>query len=143
MGGRYTYRFSYRGELVPAAVVVHGWWKTKESQSSTAMELARRGIVALAIDMYGHDSSNVKFNFVDSYNGLNYWLHCLTLMLTVWALQVIPWRQMLYRSDGMGGPGGSVDAAMVIAGTDPTYQDKDGAWISAYGSRCVHDCGQI
>ena len=35
------------------------------------MELARRGIVALAIDMYGHgDSSNVTFNFVDSYNGL-------------------------------------------------------------------------
>ena len=35
----------------PAAVVVHGWWKTSESQSSTAMELGR-GIVALAIDMY-------------------------------------------------------------------------------------------
>ena len=34
--------------------------------------------------------------------------------------------------------GGSVDvAAMVIAGTDPTYQDKDGAWINAYGSRDV------
>ena len=29
----------------PGVVVVHGWWKTKESQSSTAMELARRGMV--------------------------------------------------------------------------------------------------
>ena len=124
----------------PAAVVVHGWWKTKESQSSTAMELARRGIVALAIDMYGHgDSSNVKFNFVDSYNGLE----------LLAALPYVDADRLGITGHSMGGKcctavtewadqGGSVDvAAMVIAGTDPTYQDKDGAWINAFGSRDV------
>lgn len=50
----------------PAVVVVHGWWKTRESQSSTAMELARRGFVVFNIDMYGHgNSSNEKFKFAE------------------------------------------------------------------------------
>lgn len=124
----------------PAVVVVHGWWKTKESQSSTAMELARRGMVVLSIDMYGHgDSSNEKFQFVDSYNGLE-------------LLKELPYvdsERLGITGHSMGGKcctavtewaeqGGTVDvAAMVIAGTDPTYQDKEGNWINAYGNRDV------
>lgn len=124
----------------PAVVVVHGWWKTRESQISTAMELARRGIVAFAIDMYGHgNSSNEKFQFVDSYNALE-------------LLDKLPYvdsERLGITGHSMGGKcctavtqwadqGGSVDvAAMVIAGTDPTYQDEDGNWINAYGNRDV------
>lgn len=124
----------------PAAVVVHGWWKTKESQSSTAMELARRGIVSLAIDMYGHgDSSNAKFQFVDSYNALE----------LLADLPYVDAERLGITGHSMGGKcctavtgwaedGGSVDvAAMVIAGTDPTYQDEDENWINYYGSRDV------
>lgn len=124
----------------PAAVVVHGWWKTKESQSSTAMELARRGIVALAIDMYGHgDSSNEKYQFVDSYNGLE----------LLADLPYVDTERLGITGHSMGGKcctavtqwadqGGPVDvAAMVIAGTDPTYKDENENWINAYGNRDV------
>ena len=124
----------------PAVVVVHGWWKTRESQSSTAMELARRGFVVFNIDMYGHgNSSNEKFQFVDSYNALQ----------LVDSLPYVDSERLGITGHSMGGKcctavtqwadqGGSVDvAAMVIAGTDPTYQDADENWINAYGNRDV------
>lgn len=124
----------------PAVVVVHGWWKTKESQTSVAMELARRGIVSFTIDMYGHgDSSSVRYQFVDSYNALE--------MLA--KLPYVDAERLGITGHSMGGKccdavvrwadqGGSVDVkAMVIAGTDPTYQDSDGNWINAYGNRDV------
>lgn len=124
----------------PGVVVVHGWWKTKESQSSTAMELARRGMVVIAVDMYGHgDSSEVRDNFVDSYNALQ--------MLS--KLPYVDAERLGMTGHSMGGKcctsavkwaeaGGSADIkAMVIAGTDPTYQDDDGNWINYYGNRDV------
>ena len=124
----------------PGVVVVHGWWKTKESQSSTAMELARRGMVVIAVDMYGHgDSTEGRDNFVDSYNALQ--------MLS--KLPYVDSQRLGMTGHSMGGKcctqavtwynaGGSADIkAMVIAGTDVTYQDSDEKWINYYGNRDV------
>lgn len=124
----------------PAVVVAHGWWKTRESQSSTALELARRGCVVLCIDMYGHgNSSNKKFAFVDAYNGLE--------LLS--KLPYVDSERLGITGHSMGGKtctaatkwanaGGPVDvAAMVIAGTDPVYQDDNGNWVNIYGNRDV------
>ncbi|MGB9717047.1 MAG: alpha/beta hydrolase [Thermoproteota archaeon] len=42
---------------MPAVVLVHGISSAKESMSSIALELARRGFVALSIDVVGHGDS--------------------------------------------------------------------------------------
>ena len=44
---------------VPAIVTSHGMLNSREMQDSTYVELARRGYVVLAIDMYGHGFSEV------------------------------------------------------------------------------------
>jgi len=42
----------------PAIVLTHGWWNNKEMQDANYVELARRGYVVLALDMYGHGDSD-------------------------------------------------------------------------------------
>lgn len=42
----------------PAIVVSHGWWNTREMQDANYVELAKRGYVVVAIDMYGHGNSD-------------------------------------------------------------------------------------
>ena len=46
----------------PVIVVTHGWWNNKEMQGANYVELARRGFVVLAIDMYGHGNSDALPN---------------------------------------------------------------------------------
>ena len=46
----------------PAIVVTHGWWNNKEMQDANYVELARRGYVVLALDMYGHGNSDYLHN---------------------------------------------------------------------------------
>ena len=43
----------------PAVLLMHGYQNDKDTSSSYALELARRGIVALAIDSYGHGGTSV------------------------------------------------------------------------------------
>lgn len=42
----------------PAIVTSHGWYNNKEMQDLNFVELARRGYVVAAIDMYGHGNSD-------------------------------------------------------------------------------------
>ena len=42
----------------PAVLVLHGYQNDKETNSAFCIELARRGIVALSVDMYGHGSTS-------------------------------------------------------------------------------------
>lgn len=42
----------------PAVIVTHGWYDSREKHGNIAVELARRGFVVLAIDMYGHGNSS-------------------------------------------------------------------------------------
>ena len=42
----------------PALVLAHGWWNNKEMQDANFVELARRGYVVIALDMYGHGNSD-------------------------------------------------------------------------------------
>ena len=42
----------------PVIVVAHGWWNNKEMQDANWVELAKRGYVVIAIDMYGHGNSD-------------------------------------------------------------------------------------
>jgi hypothetical protein len=48
----------------PAIVTTHGWFVTKEYQDINYIELARRGYVVIANDMYGHGDSD-RFSGVD------------------------------------------------------------------------------
>ncbi|MEM2088969.1 MAG: alpha/beta fold hydrolase [Thermoproteota archaeon] len=50
---------------VPAVVLVHGISSAKESMSSIALELARRGFVALTIDAVGHGDSGGRLGAGD------------------------------------------------------------------------------
>jgi|GEM_PF-1290587 len=53
----YRPRVAASDNPLPAVVLVHGISSAKESMSSIALELARRGFVALAIDAVGHGDS--------------------------------------------------------------------------------------
>lgn len=49
----------------PIVVTCHGWGDNSQMQSSTGMELSRRGIAVLAMDAYSHgQSSNVPENII-------------------------------------------------------------------------------
>ncbi|MEN6595935.1 MAG: hypothetical protein ABFC31_13405 [Clostridiaceae bacterium] len=43
----------------PAVLLMHGYQNDKDTSSSYALELARRGIVALSIDQYGHGGTSI------------------------------------------------------------------------------------
>ena len=43
----------------PGVLILHGYQNDKETSAAYAIELARRGIVALAIDEYGHGSTSI------------------------------------------------------------------------------------
>ncbi len=43
----------------PAVLLLHGYQNDKETNAAYAIELARRGIVALSIDEYGHGSTSI------------------------------------------------------------------------------------
>jgi len=42
----------------PAVLVMHGYQNDKETSAAVAIELARRGIVALSVDLYGHGDTS-------------------------------------------------------------------------------------
>ena len=54
----------------PAVVVTHGISSTKEMVDGIALELARRGIVAMSIDLHGHGDSEGRMNAGDPSLGL-------------------------------------------------------------------------
>lgn len=43
----------------PAVLVMHGYQNDRDTSAAYALELARRGVVALAIDSYGHGSTSI------------------------------------------------------------------------------------
>jgi len=43
----------------PAVLLVHGYQKDKDTSAAYALELARRGIVAMCVDAYGHGDTTV------------------------------------------------------------------------------------
>ena len=46
------------GRRLPAVLALHGYQNDKETQNAFALELARRGIVVLALDLVGHGGSD-------------------------------------------------------------------------------------
>lgn len=54
----YTPDAATESDPAPAVVVTHGWYDSREKHGNIAVELARRGFVVLAIDMYGHGNSS-------------------------------------------------------------------------------------
>ncbi|MDR3342323.1 MAG: hypothetical protein LBT14_05955 [Treponema sp.] len=43
----------------PAVLLMHGYQNDKETSAAYSIELARRGIVALSVDLYGHGSTSI------------------------------------------------------------------------------------
>ena len=63
-GGSITYKLSRpvtatEENPAPAVLLMHGYQNDKDTSAAYALELARRGIVALAIDSYGHGGTSV------------------------------------------------------------------------------------
>jgi dienelactone hydrolase len=48
---------------VPAVLVMHGYQNDKETSAAYGIELARRGIAALSIDLYGHGGTTAGMRF--------------------------------------------------------------------------------
>jgi len=124
----------------PAVVVVHGWWKTKESQSSVSMELARRGFVVFNIDMYGHGGSEtLRANFTDSWDALQ----------LLYDLPYVDNTRLGMTGHSMGGKccsycidqykkeGGPNLKSIVVAGTDLYNEDENGEFYNFYEDRDV------
>ena len=58
-GGMITYKLyrpvsATKEALAPAVLLMHGYQNDKDTSGAYALELARRGIVALSMDEYGH-----------------------------------------------------------------------------------------
>ncbi len=53
------------GRRLPAVLALHGYQNDKETQGAFALELARRGIVVLALDLVGHGGSDRPLAFAD------------------------------------------------------------------------------
>ncbi|AEF82311.1 alpha/beta hydrolase [Leadbettera azotonutricia] len=48
---------------VPAVLVMHGYQNDKETSAAYGIELARRGIAALSVDLYGHGDNSLGMRF--------------------------------------------------------------------------------
>lgn len=48
---------------VPAVLVMHGYQNDKETSAAYGIELARRGIAALSVDLYGHGNTTLGMRF--------------------------------------------------------------------------------
>lgn len=62
--GRITYKLYLPPEATeaapaPAVLLMHGYQNDKETNAAFAIELARRGVVALSIDEYGHGDTSI------------------------------------------------------------------------------------
>ncbi|MBQ7738021.1 MAG: hypothetical protein IJT62_09360 [Oscillospiraceae bacterium] len=53
----YTPRSASAGEKAPGVLLLHGYQNDHETNSAYAIELARRGVVVLSIDEYGHGAT--------------------------------------------------------------------------------------
>ncbi|MDQ1279721.1 MAG: Alpha/beta fold hydrolase [Thermoproteota archaeon] len=62
----YRPRLVLGGVSLPAVILVHGISSNKETMSDIALELARNGFVALAIDLKGHGNSEGVFGSTDN-----------------------------------------------------------------------------
>ena len=52
------YRPKEAAEPMPAVLLMHGYQNDKETSAAFGIELARRGIVVLSVDLYGHGGSS-------------------------------------------------------------------------------------
>lgn len=125
----------------PAVVVFHGWWKGKEIQSSNAMELARRGYVVFNGDLNTHgDSENVGNDGGEAYTAIQFVKNLPYVNSEKVGGLGHSWGgYVLNQALGWGMErGNEVDlAALMVAGTEPTYFDADGNWADVYGARSV------
>jgi pimeloyl-ACP methyl ester carboxylesterase len=102
----YVPRSATRDAPAPAALAIHGYINSRETQSPYAIELARRGYVVLAIDQTGHGYSDPPAfgNAFGGPDGLRY----------LRSLDVVDTDQLVLSGHSMGGW-----ASLVAAATQP------------------------
>jgi hypothetical protein len=61
-GKLYQPREAEPGRKMPAVLALHGYQNDKETQNAFALELARRGVIVLALDQLGHGGSGGALN---------------------------------------------------------------------------------
>ncbi|MFB2556827.1 alpha/beta hydrolase [Herbiconiux liangxiaofengii] len=132
-------------DKAPAVVVTHGWWNNREMQDANFVELARRGYVVVAVDMYGHGNSEPLANADIPVNGTG-------LYDAVKLVADLPYVDtdrigITGHSNGARAANYSVVAdnaaptplikSVLLVDNEAFYADADGAYTNIYGSRDV------
>lgn len=129
----------------PGIVLAHGWWNDKEMQDSNYVELARRGYVVLAIDMYGHGSSSdmVPGHELDNATGM------YDGVKEIASLPFVDTSKIGISGHSNGARAANLaipldDAApkqlirsVYLVDNDPIYTDAKGKFVNYYGNRDV------
>ncbi|GAB46935.1 alpha/beta hydrolase [Mobilicoccus pelagius] len=129
----------------PAVVTTHGWYNTKEMQDLNYVELARRGYVVLALDMYGHGNS-------DDLVGDDYQTAATGMSDAVEFVSTLPYVDtgrigITGHSNGARASDLAVRAdnarpthlvrSVLLVGNDATYVDDAGRPTDVYGDRAA------
>lgn len=129
----------------PAIVVSHGWWNNREIQSPICVELARRGYVVVAVDMYGHgNSDNLRLaNAADAGTGIYDAVRLVAEFPYVDKAKI----GILGHSHGARSCNYCVAidqkepkpliAAVMLVDSEPIYFNAQGKYADVYGSRHV------
>ena len=129
----------------PAIVVSHGWWNNREMQTPNYVELARRGYVVMAIDMYGHGNSDPLPADELAVGGTG--MYDAVLLLA--DLPYVDRDQIGVTGHSNGAraanfsvplddaSGDPLISSILLVDNDPLYTDADGAYANVYGTRDV------
>lgn len=129
----------------PAVVISHGYLHHSEMFDSYSIEMARRGIVVLELDMYNHgDSDSVNSGVSNSHaNGL------YDAVVAVSRLPYVDSTRIGLAGHSMGGMMTNTAVALdsvaetplissvCLLSADPSYKDADGNYQNQYGARDV------
>ena len=122
---------------LPAVVMTHGSWRSREVMSSYSMELARRGYVVFSFDQYGHgESGNTPLTGYDMRHAFQF----------VCTLPYIDTNRIAATGHSSAGrsinraftmnaeAGGPQFAAIIPVDFEPDYKDEDGNWFNKFGN---------
>lgn len=129
----------------PAIVTSHGWFNSREMQDSNYVELARRGYVVVAIDMYGHGGSDAVTNGEEEVGATG--MYDAVRLVADLPFVDIDRIGVTGHSNGARAANFAVElddaaqhqliSAVLLVSNEPVYRNQDGLYENIYGSRDV------
>lgn len=129
----------------PAIVTTHGWYNTKEMQDLNYVEMARRGYVVLALDLYGHGNSDylVDNDFETAGTGMTRAVELISTLPYVDATRIgITGHSNGARASNLAINDDNKKASplirsVLLIANDATYAGDDGKPMDKYGKRAA------